>query len=63
MASEKEYCVITDLAIVRSARAVLRDLAPECGHEHVKADEYQAVMETIAKWEKRLVIERGGQDD
>lgn len=56
MITEKEHCKIIDLAIIRSAISVLRNIVPECGHNHIPKNEWQEVMQQMIKWEQRLIV-------
>ena len=50
--TENEYIKVKDLAIITSAKNVLRELRPETS-EIVDKKEYQEVMRLISKWEEK----------
>ena len=50
--TENEYIKVKDLAIITSAKNVLRELIPETS-EIVDKKEYQEVMRLISKWEEK----------
>jgi len=52
--TEDEYSIAGDLSSVRSAKAVLREICPECGSDSVKKEEWQNVMQVLMRWESRL---------
>lgn len=52
--SEQRYSQASDLASIRAAKAVLREIVPDCGHDSIPKAEWQNVMQTLMKWETSL---------
>lgn len=54
MATEKDYCAIHDLATIRAAKSVLRDVTPQCGHDVIGSQELREIQQRLTVWEKKL---------
>jgi len=49
--TEREYIDATNLAKIRAAKAILRDLMPMCGLDE---NQLSAAINSLDKWEQRL---------
>lgn len=54
MITGDEFSIVSDLATVRSAKGVLRDVVPMCSSDCISKEEWQTVMQTLMKWEESL---------
>lgn len=52
--TEDEYSLVTDLAKVKAAEAVLKQVPPEFAHDCIPEKEWQEVLLKLAEWEVRL---------
>jgi hypothetical protein len=63
---ERDYIIASDLARVRSAKNVLRDVTPDCLERDlpIPAAEYRFIMRGLTAWEHRLhrLMSRGEVD-
>ena len=67
MITENEFSLVTDLASVKAAQAVLQKIPPNFSHDCIPESEWQEVLLKLAEWEDRLksliYVEDSDQDD
>lgn len=52
--SERHYSLCVDLGRVESARRIISNITPLCGHECIKTDERNEIGRALSEWESRL---------
>ena len=60
---ERDYINATDLAKVRAAESILRDLLPTISIDAITDEDYGQVMKTLYKWRTALFEAIQGEED
>ncbi|MEE9384334.1 MAG: hypothetical protein V3V08_13100 [Nannocystaceae bacterium] len=59
---ERDYINATDLAKVRAAESILRDLLPSISIDAITDEDYEQVMKTLYEWRTALFEATTGEE-